>query len=66
MSGILAGLADDLGFEFSRRFIDLPPVGYYDAGQDYVEKSGDDAYSFIDGKANTKYVFLPIRDKGLE
>jgi hypothetical protein len=28
VSGILAGLANELGFEFSRRFIDLPPIGY--------------------------------------
>ena len=60
VKGVLAGLADVRGFEICRRFTELPPIGYYDAGQSREARSrGDTIYAFRAKTGEDKF-FLPI------
>jgi hypothetical protein len=64
VKGVLAGLANERGFEICRRFTEVQPIGYYDAGQsEEVRNQIDTFYVFLAKSRQDKY-FLPIGPEG--
>ncbi|KAF2673575.1 hypothetical protein BT63DRAFT_451628 [Microthyrium microscopicum] len=59
LSGVLEGLATELGFDVCRRLIDPPPLGFYVPTTTTSTQPGDGSYAFLDNSNH----FLPIREQ---
>ncbi|KAF2803651.1 uncharacterized protein BDZ99DRAFT_168467 [Mytilinidion resinicola] len=58
VSGVLCRIADEFGFDFCKRFAQLPPLGYYQPSQNERVSEGASTYTFADQTTGFRQTFL--------